>query len=107
MQVFLGVSNLRHTLHFFSCILSDMISSSFIEYFTSQAYDIDSIAKNWQNAVLIIAGIHLLGTVFFAIFASGELQSWATVKDEEVVEKVEMSSEDIKRREEAQADPEK
>ena len=82
-----------------------------IQYFINKAhnidYNIEAVVTNWRNAILTIGGIHLLGTVFFAIFASGELQSWATVKDEEVVEKVEMSSEDIKTREGVQADPEK
>ena len=80
-----------------------------IEYFINKDhnidYNIDAVVKNWRNAILIIAGIHLLGTVFFAIFASGELQSWAMVKD--IEEKIEISLDENKTKEDVQADPEK
>merc|ERR1719474_1761439 len=80
-----------------------------IEYFINKThnidYNFDTVVTNWRNAILTIAGIHLLGTVFFAIFASGELQSWAMVKD--IEEKIEINLDENKTKEEVQADPEK
>jgi len=80
-----------------------------IEYFINKAhnidYNIEAVVTNWRFAILTIGGIHLLGTVFFAIFGSGEVQSWAMVKD--IDQKFEISLDENKTKEEVQADPEK
>ncbi|XP_025414053.1 vesicular glutamate transporter 1-like [Sipha flava] len=39
-------------------------------------------ADEWQWLFLITSGIYLFGAIFYAIFASGEQQSWATLKTE-------------------------
>ncbi|XP_067135474.1 vesicular glutamate transporter 2-like [Centruroides vittatus] len=45
----------------------------------------DGTAKEWENVFLISSIIHLAGVVFYAIFASGELQPWAEPPAEEVL----------------------
>lgn len=34
-------------------------------------------AEEWQVVFLVASIIHFLGVIFYAIFASGELQPWA------------------------------
>lgn len=39
--------------------------------------------QSWSEVFILAAVIHYIGVVFYAIFASGELQSWAEPKVEE------------------------
>lgn len=34
-------------------------------------------AHSWRNVFIIAACVHIFGVTFYAIFCSGELQSWA------------------------------
>lgn len=43
----------------------------------------DGTAKEWENVFLISSIIHMAGVVFYAIFASGDLQPWAEPPTEE------------------------
>jgi len=36
----------------------------------------------WRSVFYISAGVYAFGTVFYGLFASGELQSWAAAKDD-------------------------
>jgi len=31
----------------------------------------------WRNAFYVAAGVYLFGTIFYAVFGSGERQAWA------------------------------
>ena len=44
----------------------------------------DELIHQWQEIFMIASGIHFFGVIFYAIFASGELQDWAkaTPQDE-------------------------
>merc|ERR1719357_1091238 len=39
--------------------------------------DHDDLMVEWQHVFLIASSIHFFGVIFYAIFASGELQDWA------------------------------
>jgi len=49
----------------------------------------DDLMVEWQHVFLIASSIHFFGVIFYAIFASGELQDWAVASPSE--EKMEMN----------------
>ena len=51
--------------------------------------DHDDLMVEWQHVFLIASSIHFFGVIFYAIFASGELQDWAVASPSE--EKMEMN----------------
>ncbi|XP_022237814.1 vesicular glutamate transporter 1-like [Limulus polyphemus] len=71
-SILMGMSNGFGTL-------SGMICPIVVETLTKH-----STAAEWEKVFLIASLIHFAGVTFYAIFASGELQSWAEppVKDE-------------------------
>jgi len=54
------------------------ISPMLVGYLTTQ-----NTATEWQLIFWITAFVYLIGVIFFAIFVSGDLQPWNTVKTEE------------------------
>ena len=49
----------------------------------------EELIGEWQTIFCVASGIHFFGVIFYAIFASGELQDWA--KGEASEEKMEMN----------------
>ena len=58
---------------FIFCIVS-------VWYFQKDKATIDD---NWQSVFITASVIHFIGVVFYAFFASGELQPWAELKMED------------------------
>ena len=53
--------------------------------------DVQQTAAAWRNVFFIAAGVYVFGTIFYAIFGSGQRQPWAIqpiepAKDEEEAE---------------------
>lgn len=45
--------------------------------------DKTTIDDNWQRVFITASVIHFIGVAFYAFFASGELQPWAELKEED------------------------
>ena len=56
---------------------SGMICPITTEQITKTHQDRDELIRQWQTIFCIASGIHFFGVIFYAIFASGELQDWA------------------------------
>merc|ERR1719412_3591357 len=81
-SILMGISNGVGTL-------SGMICPIVTEQITKDHRSKNMLEYEWSHVFLIASSIHFFGVIFYAIFASGELQPWAEeVKDE----KIEMTS---------------
>ena len=60
----------------FSNILG-MICPITTEQITKDHKNTDELILQWQTVFCIASGIHFFGVIFYALFASGELQDWA------------------------------
>jgi len=49
------------------------ITKPFVMFMFSQ----DKTREQWQQVFYVAAGFYVFGAIFFAIFASGEVQPWA------------------------------
>merc|ERR1719412_627833 len=78
-SILMGISNGVGTF-------SGMICPITTEQITKDHSSIDTIEDEWGHVFLIASSIHFLGVIFYAIFASGELQEWAVEKEEEPME---------------------
>ena len=67
-----------------------MICPITTEQITKTHQDRDELIRQWQTIFCIASGIHFFGVIFYAIFASGELQDWAAAAPTE--EKMEMNN---------------
>ena len=54
-----------------------MICPITTEQITKNHKDRDELISQWQTIFCIASGIHFFGVIFYAVFASGELQDWA------------------------------
>ncbi|XP_067655531.1 vesicular glutamate transporter 2-like [Haliotis asinina] len=76
-SILMGLSNSVGTL-------SGMLCPIVVQYITKgQDKSPAEAAQEWQTVFLIASIIHFCGVVFYAIFASGEKQSWAEPPAEE------------------------
>jgi hypothetical protein len=69
-SILMGISNGVGTF-------SGMICPITTEQITKDHSSMEKIENEWGRVFLIASGIHFLGVIFYAIFASGELQEWA------------------------------
>lgn len=67
-----------------------MICPIVTEQITKTHHDRDELVRQWQTIFMIASGVHFFGVIFYAIFASGELQDWAKAEPSE--EKMEMNN---------------
>ena len=67
-----------------------MICPITTEQITKKHDSREQIMEEWEHVFLIASSIHFFGVIFYAIFASGELQDWAVGAPEE--EKMEMNA---------------
>ena len=67
-----------------------MICPITTEQITKDHKDRDELISQWQTIFCIASGIHFFGVIFYAVFASGELQDWAKGAPE-AEEKMEMN----------------
>lgn len=77
-SILMGISNGVGTFAGMICpITTEQITKG------SEGESREFIQAMWQEVFCIAAGIHFVGVIFYAIFASGELQDWAIdpVKD--------------------------
>ncbi len=74
-SILMGISNGVGTL-------SGMICPITVQDMTKDHSSDAVLAVEWHHVFLIASCIHFVGVIFYAIFASGELQDWA--KDESV-----------------------
>ena len=56
---------------------SGMICPITTEQITKDHSSMEKIENEWGHVFLIASSIHFIGVIFYAIFASGELQDWA------------------------------
>jgi len=69
-----------------------MICPITTEQITKTHQDREELINQWREIFMIASGIHFFGVIFYAIFASGELQDWAKADPSEMVEeKMEMN----------------
>ena len=54
-----------------------MICPITTEQITKDHKNTDELILQWQTVFCIASGIHFFGVIFYALFASGELQDWA------------------------------
>ena len=54
-----------------------MICPITTEQITKTHKDKEELAEQWQHVFLIASSVHFFGVIFYACFASGELQDWA------------------------------
>ncbi|KAL7636796.1 UNVERIFIED_CONTAM: hypothetical protein RMT77_012552 [Armadillidium vulgare] len=80
-SILMGISNGCGTL-------SGMICPIVVEELTKH-----NSQKEWQIVFIIASVIHFLGVIFYAIFASGELQPWAEPPPEEEEERTAVGGE--------------
>ncbi|XP_053384723.1 uncharacterized transporter slc-17.2-like [Mercenaria mercenaria] len=59
-----------------SAALTGMTAPLLVGYLTPNA-----TALEWRNVFYVCAGFDVFGTIVFSIFASGELQEWAIIRD--------------------------
>ncbi|CAB4070509.1 SLC17A6_7_8 [Lepeophtheirus salmonis] len=81
-SILMGISNGVGTL-------SGMICPITTEQITKDHSSDWKLEVEWQHVFLIASSIHFVGVIFYAVFASGELQDWA---EEKVSEKIEMTN---------------
>ena len=67
-----------------------MICPITTEQITRDHKNDDELILQWQTVFCIASGIHFFGVIFYALFASGELQDWA--KGEASEETMEMNN---------------
>eukprot|EP00096_Caligus_rogercresseyi_P006352 TRINITY_DN22728_c0_g1_i1.p1 TRINITY_DN22728_c0_g1~~TRINITY_DN22728_c0_g1_i1.p1 ORF type:complete len:635 (+),score=156.44 TRINITY_DN22728_c0_g1_i1:201-2105(+) len=81
-SILMGISNGVGTL-------SGMICPITTEQITKDHSTNWKLEVEWQHVFLIASSIHFIGVIFYALFASGELQDWA---EEKGTEKIEMTN---------------
>lgn len=69
-SILMGISNGVGTL-------SGMICPITTEKITKNQGSVEEIEAEWQTVFLIASSIHFFGVIFYACFASGEIQEWA------------------------------
>ena len=69
-SILMGISNGVGTF-------SGMICPITTEQITKDHSSMEKIEAEWGRVFLIASSIHFMGVIFYAIFASGELQDWA------------------------------
>ena len=69
-SILMGISNGVGTF-------SGMICPITTEQITKDHSSMEKIENEWGHVFLIASSIHFIGVIFYAIFASGELQDWA------------------------------
>ena len=69
-SILMGISNGVGTL-------SGMICPITTEQITKNHSSLATLQVEWHHVFLIASCIHFIGVIFYAIFASGELQAWA------------------------------
>ena len=72
-SILMGISNGVGTL-------SGMICPIITEQVTKNHANLETLEMEWQWVFATASGIHFAGVIFYAIFASGELQDWAVEK---------------------------
>ena len=72
-SILMGISNGVGTL-------SGMICPIMTEQLTKDHETKEILEEEWQWVFATASGIHFAGVIFYAIFASGELQDWAVEK---------------------------
>jgi len=82
-SILMGISNGVGTF-------AGMICPITTEQITKTHNGRDELIAQWQTIFCIASGIHFFGVIFYAIFASGELQDWATAGETE--DKMEMNT---------------
>lgn len=75
-SILMGISNGFGTL-------SGMFCPIVVESMTEDKKDKTTIDDNWQRVFITASVIHFIGVAFYAFFASGELQPWAELKEED------------------------
>jgi len=75
-SILMGISNGVGTF-------SGMICPITTEQITKNHKDMDTIEAEWQTVFLIASSIHAFGVIFYACFASGEVQEWAKAPPED------------------------
>ena len=60
-----------------------MICPITTEQITKDHKNTDELILQWQTVFCIASGIHFFGVIFYALFASGELQDWAQADPKE------------------------
>jgi len=84
-SILMGISNGVGTF-------AGMICPITTEQITKTHQDREELINQWREIFMIASGIHFFGVIFYAIFASGELQDWAKADSSEMVEeKMEMN----------------
>jgi hypothetical protein len=83
-SILMGISNGVGTF-------SGMICPITTEQITKNHDSMENIMSEWQKVFLIASSIHFFGVIFYAIFASGEIQDWAKAPPE--TETMEMDTE--------------
>merc|ERR1711892_1090799 len=81
-SILMGISNGVGTF-------AGMICPITTEQITKKHDSREQIMEEWEHVFLIASSIHFFGVIFYAIFASGELQDWAV--DPPTEEKMEMN----------------
>ena len=69
-SILMGISNGVGTF-------SGMICPITTEQITKDHSSVEKIENEWGHVFLIASSIHFIGVIFYAIFASGEVQDWA------------------------------
>lgn len=69
-SILMGISNGVGTF-------AGMICPITTEQITRDHKNTDELILQWQTVFCIASGIHFFGVIFYALFASGELQDWA------------------------------
>jgi len=83
-SILMGISNGVGTL-------AGMICPITVEQITKKHGSIEDIEAEWQTVFLMASSVHFFGVIFYAVFASGEIQEWAKATPAE--ENVEMDLE--------------
>lgn len=69
-SILMGISNGIGTLAGMTCPIV-------VQQMTKEHDTREHILTEWKEVFIIAAGVHIFGVVFYALFASGELQDWA------------------------------
>merc|ERR1719412_1790033 len=75
-SILMGISNGVGTF-------AGMICPITTEQITKTHKDKEELAEQWQHVFLIASSVHFFGVIFYACFASGELQDWAKADPKE------------------------
>merc|ERR1712038_562442 len=86
-SILMGISNGVGTF-------AGMICPITTEQITKDTKDNDDLILRWQTVFCIASSVHFFGVIFYAIFASGELQPWAVEAKEEKIEMTGQSGND-------------